>query len=608
MDGETLLRIKEKVKNLPEKPGVYFMKDRGGKIIYVGKAKILKNRVSQYFNALESHTPKVKRMVADVFDFDYIITGSEMEALVLECSEIKHYKPHYNILLKDDKTYPYIKINMNDDYPMVEITRRRGNDKARYFGPYTGNAGEIISILRATFKLPSCKRKFPSDIGRGRPCLNFAIDNCIGLCSGQVSRDEYKATIESVISFLEGNYESAICEMERHMKEAAEKEQFEKAAKLRDRISAVRRLSGNQKVVAAPSVNRDVIGYADNEFCAVATLFVVRSGRIISKVNYSLLRADFDDKAAGLAGFLKQVYAMRADIPREVLLPFECEDMELIGQYLSDKTEAKVHIKVPQRGELRATVHMVSENAAETVRLALKREEKAAKSIVDLQNVLCLENIPSRIEAIDISNMGGGDNVGAIVLFSNGEKDKSGYRQFKIKSFEGQDDYESMREVVRRRIKRYQDGSRGFEMLPDLLLVDGGKGQVSAVKGVLSEYGIQLTVYGMVKDDKHKTRGITDEHGEAQLKMTSPAFTLVATIQEEVHRFAIGFQAKTHKKKVVKTELDNIKGLGPKRIKNLLIKFGSVQNIKEADIRQLADTPGMNKAAALSVKRYFEQL
>jgi len=605
MTEETLQRIKEKVKNLPEKPGVYYMKDKNGHIIYVGKAKILKNRVSQYFNSLSSHTPKVLRMVSQVYDFDYIITGSEMEALVLECSEIKHYKPYYNILLKDDKNYPYLKVDLESEYPEVTITRTRKNDKARYFGPYTGKASEIMNIIRHTFKLPSCSRKFPRDIGKERPCLNFSINNCIGLCTGNISKEEYRDIIKNVISFLEGNYDEVLNDIKEQMLIAADNELFEKAAKLRDRMFAVKRLSESQKVVAAPNVNRDVIGYAENEYLSMATLFVIRNGRIISKVNYPLDRADFENRGEGLAGFLKQIYSQRADIPKELLLPFESEDMDLLQDFLSDRAGKKINIKVPQRGELKKLVGMVSENAEEAVRLSLKKEEKAAKSIVDLQNALNLKAPPKRIEAIDISNIKGKENVAAIILFVNGEKDKSGYKRFKIKSFEGQDDYESMREVVWRRLKRYEEKYKGFEVLPDLFLVDGGKGQVSAVKSIFSEFNIDIPVFGMVKDEKHRTRGLVNEIGDVELKITSPAFSLISKIQEEVHRFAIGYHKKLRSKNTIKSELNNIPGLGKVRVKNLYKVFGSIDNIKNASFEELCKVPGMNKSAASEVLRYF---
>lgn len=603
MNRETLERIKAKVSLLPLKPGVYFMKDVSGKIIYVGKAKALKNRVSQYFMAIAQHPPKVQAMVAQVYDFDYITTGSEMEALVLECSEIKHHKPRYNILLKDDKAYPYVKIPAGP-FPRVTLTRKRESDGGKYFGPYTGNVKGLIAEVNKTFSLPTCTRAFPQEFGKARPCLNYFINTCSGLCRGEVTKEEYAATLTAVEAFLGGKYEDALKDLERQMEEASERLEFEKAAKLRDRLFAVRRLTENQKVLFAPDIHIDALGFYADGFSASVNLLVIRAGRLISKLAFEFADADFGDRAAGMASFLKQFYAARTDIPKQVLLPFECEDAELIADYLSEQAGKKVELKVPQRGQYRDIIRMANDNALETVRLHRRKDERRQKTLALLQEALGLENPPKRIEAIDISNTGGAENVAAIVSFVDGEKYKDGIRKYKIKSFAGQDDYESMREVIWRRMKRYQNGDSGFEELPDLLLVDGGLGQISAVNGVLKELDIRMPVFGMVKDDKHKTRGVLGENGEVSLKMGSPAFTLIASIQEEVHRQAVGFH-KQRSSDRLKTGLEEVPGLGKIRIRNLMRTFKSMSKLKEATLDELLMVDGMNRTAAEQLLRFF---
>ena len=607
MDRETRAKIKEKVARLPLSPGVYLMRDKAGTVIYVGKAKALKNRVSQYFVNLASHTKKTRRMVEQVHDFDYFVTATEMEALILECSQIKLYMPKYNILLKDNKTYPYIKIDLTTDFSKVEISRKRPNDGARYFGPYSGGVKQIIDTVNRTFALPDCTRKFPRDFGRERPCLKRDIGLCMAPCTGEITAEQYRETLRQAADFLQGDYEKTAARLREEMERHAERMEFEQAAQVRDRLRALEKLTVRQKVVAAPDVNRDVIGCAVNELRAVVEIFYIRGGRIVDRQSYQFPAEAAEDREKLMADFLVQLYSRRADIPPEILLSEPSEDRELAEAYLRELRGRPVTLAVPQRGEKRKLCDMVSANAAETLRLLMTRAERQSKLVAELQKLLGLSEPPVRIEAVDISNTAGSDTVGAIVCYENGEPEKSGYRRYQIGSVaEGQDDYAAMKEVMARRFVRALNGEERWRA-PDLLLLDGGAGHLSVVSELLSGMGISVPVYGMVKDDKHRTRALVSAEGEIELKVGSPAAALVGQIQEEVHRFAIGYHREKRRGHVVGSTLTKIEGIGETRAKALLRAFGSVKAVSEAELPRLQMVKGMNERAARAVYDYFHK-
>lgn len=607
MDKETRRRIKEKVSRLPMSPGVYIMRDIEGKVIYVGKAKALKNRVSQYFVNLASHTRKTRRMVERVHDFDYFVTATEMEALILECSQIKLYMPKYNILLKDNKTYPYIKIDLKKDFSRVELSRKRPSDGARYFGPYSGGVKQIIDTVNRTFALPDCRRKFPRDFGKERPCLKRDIGLCMAPCTGEISAEAYRETLRQAAEFLQGEYEQTAKRLREEMEDYAERMEFEKAAQVRDRIRALEKLTVRQKVVAAPDVSRDVIGLAVNEWRVVIEVFYVRGGRITDRQSYNFPAEAAEEREKLLADFLVQLYSGRADIPPEVLIAEEPEDIALAEEYLRGLRGRAVTLTVPQRGEKKKLCDMVSANAAETLRLLMTREERRSKILEELQKLLGLPEPPMRIEAVDISNTAGSDTVGAIVCYENAEPDKSGYKRYKIGSVaQGQDDYAAMKEVMARRFVRALNGEEGWTA-PDLLLLDGGAGHLSVVSELLDGMGVDVPVYGMVKDDKHRTRALVSHEGEIELKVGSPAAALVGRIQEEVHRFAIDYHKKRRGGHVTGSTLTRIEGVGQTRAKALLKAFGSLKAVSEADLPRLKAVKGMSEKAALAVYQYFHK-
>jgi len=602
---DKIAALREKARALPESPGVYLMKDEAGKIIYVGKAKVLRNRVSSYFVGIERHLAKVRRMVEHVADFDYLVCGSEMEALVLECSQIKHYMPHYNILLKDDKNYPYVKVTLSEEYPRVVFTRRREEDGAKYFGPYSGNVGEIVTTVEKTFKLPSCKRRFPQDIGRGRPCLNYAIKNCMGVCTGKVPRAQYLEAVGEAVEFLDGRYREVARDLEQKMEAASEELRFEEAARLRDRLTALRALGERQKVVSAPNIERDVIALVSDESRACVMVFYVREGKLTGTDSFIVEAEEFEDAAEGMAAFVKQHYLLRGDIPRELLFSTEPADAPLLEDYLSQRVGRRVHIKTPQRGEARQAVALALQNAREGLQKAASRAERVERGVAELGKLCGLTEAPARIEALDISNTAGSEVVGGLVVFRNGKPSKGDYKRYKVKTVEGQDDYDSMREIIWRRFRRYQAGDEGFSELPDLLLLDGGKGQLSAVLEVLSELGISLPVFGMVKDDKHRTRGLVGPEGEITPSPLNPGFVLVGRIQEEVHRYAIAYHRSLRGKRTFSSALTGIEGVGQKRAEALLTTFKSLDGIRSASEEEIASVPGMTRAAARAVKQYF---
>ena len=602
---ERIEMLAHKAHALGMQPGVYLMKNKAGAVIYVGKAKRLRNRVSSYFSGVERHTPKVASMVAQVEDFNTIVTANELEALVLECSQIKHYMPRYNILLKDDKSYPYIRVTMAEEYPRIELTRRREQDGSLYFGPYSGKVGEVVDLIRKTFRLPSCTRSFPRDIGKGRPCLHHAIKNCMAPCSGEVSKEQYHEAVREAVAFLEGRQGELMKNLEARMEQAAEELRFEEAARLRDRLAALRRIEQSQKVVDAPNVERDVIGLRSDEKTAVVVAMTIRGGRLTASDSFFFDKRELEPPEAGMAAFLKQHYLGRVDIPKEILVSVDPEDGELLEQYLGERAGRRVHLRRPQRGDARRVLELAERNADQALAQSADKEEKLRRSVEELAELTGLSVPPRRIEAVDISNTGASEVVGGIVVFVDGRPSRKDYKRYKIKTVDGQDDYESMREVIWRRLRRYQAGDEGFDTLPDLLLLDGGKGHLSAVKEVLQELELELPVFGMVKDDRHRTRGLVGDDGEITPRPVSAGFQLLAAIQEEVHRYAITYHRSLRGKRTFSSQLTAIPGIGKTRAAALLTELKTLSAIKAASLEELQSVPGMNCRTALAVWQHF---
>lgn len=600
--------LREKAMKLPLQPGVYIMHNAKKEIIYIGKAKALKNRVSQYFGSQNNHNTKVRRMVENVDYFEYIITDSEFEALVLECSLIKQNKPRYNILLKDDKGYSYIKISKE---PFPRITEAKKPDSTGDFiGPYTSSYFVKNAVDQAVkiFKLPTCSKRFPEDFGKHRPCLNFHIKQCCGLCRGKISEEEYNDTIKEAVDFLKNGTSLSIKELEKEMLEASENLEFERAAKIRDRITAVKRMGDKQKVVESKVREQDVIALFTDGTDGCFQVFRFSQGMLYDRETF--LIKDIGDEDNAYNEFILQYYAIRSKIPPCITADRAIEDKENIERWLSEKCGRKVTVFAPQKGERMQLVTMCRNNAAEVLAQSKNSQGKHYSVLKELGELLGLKKVPVYIESYDISNLAGTENVAGMVVFENGKPLKSAYRKFKIKSFEGQDDYASMNEVLTRRFEEYhklKDTGEGFGRLPDLILLDGGKGQVSAVKPVLAAAKVDVPLFGMVKDDKHRTRAITDGEGEIELKSIRSTYTLVSEIQEEVHRFAIGYHRASRSKSAFKSTLTEIDGIGTTRAKNLLKHFGSIKNIKEAEFEELENAPSMTKNAANAVYAYFHK-
>ncbi len=613
--------LEEELKNLPDNPGVYLMHNADGEIIYVGKAKVLKNRVRQYFHSSANHTPKVRAMVSNIAYFEYIITDSESEALALECNLIKKHRPKYNILLKDDKHYPYLKVTMNEEYPRLFKVRKLQKDGAKYYGPYVCGSAlkNTLEIIRKIFKPPTCHRVFPRDIKKGRPCLNYHIHACFAPCTGRVTKEEYRRVFSDICRFLEGNHTELLNELEKNMRAASQRLEFERAADIRDKISSIRNITEKDKIINANhQTDRDVIAIAREDNITFAEVFFVRGGKVIGRESYSIENGAKSSDEDILTDFVKQFYRECEYVPHEILTQCEINDREAIEKWLSEKRS--VHIKVPKRGEKADMVEMVAKNARlalDNYKLtALKAREKN-KALDELAKVIGAADVPKRIEAYDISNISGSDNVGGMAVFENGRAAKRKYRVFKIKSFEGADDYAAMTEVIYRRFrhgaeeeKQIAEGrllrqNAKFLPYPDLILLDGGRGHLNTVTELMEMMDISIPVFGMVKNDRHRTRGLISDKGEIEMSPTSPAFKLITNIQDEVHNTAITYHRKLHGK--IDSELDKIEGIGEKRRKSLLTKYGSVDKIKEADINELADTEGMNYKAASSVYEYFHK-
>ncbi|UWV47254.1 excinuclease ABC subunit UvrC [Acetivibrio thermocellus] len=620
--------IQEELKKLPDKPGVYIMKDENGEIIYVGKAVVLKNRVRQYFQSLSNQTPKVRAMVAHIKEFEYIVTDTELEALILECNLIKKHRPKFNILLKDDKNYPYIKVTMNEDFPRILMTRRVEKDGAKYFGPYTSAYAvrETIDLVKKLFPVKTCSKVLPRDIGKGRPCLNYHIYQCLGPCQGNVSKEEYRFMMQDVCNFLGGRQEDIIKKLEKDMKEAADNLEFERAARIRDKINSLKHIAEKQKIISTAMEDQDVIAFAKSETDSCIQVFFIRGGKLIGREHFILEGTSDVSDSELMTAFVKQFYSSAAYVPGQIILQEDIDEMEIIEKWLSGKRGTKTYIKVPRRGEKQKLVEMVSKNALielNQFKERIKKEAALAKEGMEkLKELLNLDRLPRRIEAYDISNTGSTEIVGSMVVFENGSPKKSDYRRFKIKSINVQNDYQSMQEVIFRRLKRAQkemtekdegggkdvgEKGAGFGTLPDVLLVDGGTGHVNAVRSVLEELDFNIPVYGMVKDDNHRTRGLVTGEREFDLSKDIVLLRFVTAIQDEAHRFALEYNRKLRAKRYSGSVLDNIEGVGPKRKKELIRHFGSVKAIKEAEPGEIAKVKGISRDLAQKIYDYFRQ-
>ena len=602
--------IEEKLKNLPMKPGVYIMHASDGEVIYVGKAKLLKNRVTQYFRSNKAHSTKVRAMVENIADLEYIVTDTELEALILECNLIKKHMPKYNILLKDSKGYPYIKVTVNEPFPRVMLARNISRDGAKYFGPYVSSlyVRNTLELIRNLFPVRSCNKKLPEDEGKGRVCLNYHIHRCTAPCQGLVSQEEYMESINHIIDFLNGKTNNIISILTENMQKASKNMEFEQAAKLRDRLAVVKKIGDEQKIISANLNNKDVFAVDRNGSDICLQMFIIRDGKISGRESYMLSdKLELTDGEI-LGDFIKQYYVSSRSVPKNIIVSHTFDDMENVAQWLSDKCGYKIKVICPQKGQNRDLVNMLHKNIVETLRLEeLKRDKKNRKMsdmLFELKNITGISKIPVRIESFDISHTGGRDNVGACVVFENAVPKKSDYKKFIIRSVDGADDYESMREVIYRRLFNGIEGEKGFTPLPDLILLDGGKGQVSAVKPILEALNCDIPVFGMVKDNKHRTRALTTEDKEVAVNRNSSVFSFLTNLQDEVHRFAIDYHRKKRSKSAFSSELDDITGVGPATKAKLLKAFGSVEAIKNATSDELISV-GINKNTAYSVYNYF---
>ena len=612
--------IQEELKKLPQKPGVYLMKDENGHIIYVGKAVNLKNRVRQYFQSSRNQTAKTRSMVPNIREFEYIVTDSEMEALLLECNLIKKHHPYYNILLKDDKSYPYIKVTVQEMFPRIFITRRMEKDKAKYYGPFTDvlAAKETVETLHKLFPIRKCKKVFPRDIGKERPCLNHHIGQCIAPCSGRVPPEEYQVYIKDAMDFLEGKHHTIMKKMEQEMLTASENMEFERAAALRDKIAAIKSVAEKQKISNTGLGDADVIGFVRAYEECLVQVFFIRGGKMTGRENFTLTAFAGQSRAEILTAFVKQFYSGTAYIPKEIILQegLVAEESDLIAEYLSEKRGSRVTLTVPIKGEKHKLTELAHKNAMlifEQFGEKLKREEQRTKGAMEeLRQALSLPNELKRVEAYDISNTQGFESVGSMVVFEDGRAKNSDYRKFKIKTVVGANDYASMKEVITRRlshaIKENTEGkTSSFTRLPDLILMDGGKTQVHAAEEVLLAFGMDIPVCGMVKDDRHRTRGLLFHEQEIRIPLTSEGFKLVTRIQDEVHRFAITYHRKLRDERNLHSVLDDIKGIGEVRRKALLRHFGSIERIAAAEVADLLEVDGMTIPAAEQVYLFFHR-
>ena len=616
--------IQEELKKLPGRPGVYLMHDETDQIIYVGKAISLKNRVRQYFQSSRNKGAKIEQMVTHIARFEYIVTDSELEALVLESNLIKEHRPKYNTMLKDDKSYPFIKVTVQEAYPRVLFARQMKKDKNRYFGPYTsgGAVKDVIELVRKLYQVRSCSRNLPRDCGKDRPCLYYHMKQCTGPCTGHVDQKQYRENIQKVLSFLNGDFQDTIDELTDKMMTASEEMRFEDAAGYRDLIQSIRKIGERQKITAYGEEDRDIIAVAMDESLdlreqdAVVQVFFMRSGRMIGRDHFYLRVARGDTRSQVLSSFLKQYYAGTPFIPREIMLQADIEDGEVIEEWLTSRRKQKVHIVIPKKGTKEKMVELAWENARmvlEKDRERIRREEgRTIGAVKELEKILGLTGI-IRMEAYDISNTNGFDSVGSMVVYEHGKPKRNDYRKFKIKSVQGPDDYASMNEVLTRRfehgLRERQDESEtgGFQAFPDLIMMDGGRGQVNIALEVLEKLNLHIPVCGMVKDDNHRTRGLYFNNVELPIDRNSECFRLITRIQDEAHRFAITFHRQLRSKGQVHSILDDIPGVGPARRKDLMRSFENIEAIRNATVDNLKELPSMNEKSAQEVYKFFHQ-
>ena len=616
--------VSEELKKLPNSPGVYLMHDANDTIIYVGKAVNLHNRVRSYFRKIVGRGPQIDKMVEQIARFEYIVTDSELEALVLENNLIKEYSPKYNTMLKDDKTYPYIKVTVAEEYPRILFSREMKKDRSKYFGPYTSAAAvkDTIELMNKLYQLRTCNRKLPRDIGLERPCLNYHIKQCMAPCQGYISKEDYRQRIEQALDFLNGNYAPILNDLEQKMTKAAESLEFEEAARYRDLYNSVKSVAQKQKITDSDGEDKDIIALAKDEADAVVQIFFVRDGKLIGRDHFYMTHVEGCDTAQILLDFVKQFYAGTPYIPRELMLQEEIADIDILEKWLSSRKKSRVYIRVPKKGAKEKLVELAAQNAHLVLsqdKERIKREEgRTIGAVKEIAALLQLENV-SRMEAYDISNISGFANVGSMVVFEKGKAKKSDYRKFRIQSVSGPDDYSCMKEVLTRRFlhgieekqelneKEIDHAFGSFTKFPDLLLMDGGKGQVNIALQVLEELQLSIPVCGMVKDDNHRTRGLYYQNVEIPIDTHSEGFKLITRIQDEAHRFAIEYHRSLRSKAQVKSVLDEIPGVGPARRKALMRHFGSIREIREASVERLCEVPEIPEHIAEQIYAYFRQ-
>ncbi len=617
-----MFQIEEELKKLPAKPGVYIMHDRDDAIIYVGKAISLRNRVRSYFRESTNKSPKIEKMVTKIARFEYIVTDSELEALVLENNLIKEHNPKYNTMLKDDKTYPYIKVTMGEDFPRVLFSRQMKKDKSRYFGPFTSAFAvkDTIELINKLYKLRTCNRVLPRDIGLERPCLNYHIGQCMAPCQEYVTKEEYRAQVEQALDFLNGNFAPILNSLKQKMEEASENLEFEDAIRYRDLYNSVKQVAQKQKITDSDGEDKDIIALARDENDAVVQVFFVRGGKLIGREHFIMTRTEDCTQAQVLLDFVKQFYAGTPFIPKELMLQHEIEDIPVLEQWLSARKGSKVYIRVPKKGAREKLVELAATNAKLVLskdRERIKREE--GRTIGAVKEICELLSIPeaNRMEAFDISNISGFENVGSMVVYEKGKPKRSDYRKFKIKTVAGPDDYACMKEVLTRRFQHGMEETKeleekqmekefgSFTRFPDLLLMDGGKGQVNVALQVLSELGLSIPVCGMVKDDNHRTRGLYYQNREIAIDTRSEGFKLITRIQDEAHRFAIEYHRSLRSKEQVRSVLDGIPGVGPARRKALMRDFKSIDEIRQADVARLSQVPEIPGHVAEEIYSFF---
>ena len=617
-----MFQIEEELKKLPAKPGVYIMHDKDDAIIYVGKAISLRNRVRSYFRESTNKSPKIEKMVTKIARFEYIVTDSELEALVLENNLIKEHNPKYNTMLKNDKTYPYIKVTMGEDFPRVLFSRQMKKDKSRYFGPFTSAFAvkDTIELINKLYKLRTCNRVLPRDIGLERPCLNYHIGQCMAPCQGYVTKEEYRAQVEQALDFLNGNFAPILNSLKQKMEEASENLEFEDAIRYRDLYNSVKQVAQKQKITDSDGEDKDIIALARDENDAVVQVFFVRGGKLIGREHFIMTRTQDCTQAQVLLDFVKQFYAGTPFIPKELMLQHEIEDIPVLEQWLSARKGSRVHIRVPKKGTKEKLVELAATNAKLVLnkdRERIKREE--GRTIGAVKEICALLSIPeaNRMEAFDISNISGFENVGSMVVYEKGKPKRSDYRKFKIKTVAGPDDYACMKEVLTRRFRHGMEETKeleekqmekefgSFTRFPDLLLMDGGKGQVNVALQVLSELGLSIPVCGMVKDDNHRTRGLYYQNREIEIDTHSEGFKLITRIQDEAHRFAIEYHRSLRSKEQVRSVLDGIPGVGPARRKALMRDFKSIDEIRQADVARLSQVPEIPEHVAEEIYSFF---